>query len=490
MPRKPRPVHTTTDARIIVMITVAVPSTWRNERRYAVNAVLGDILGVPHEVREHASAETCLSRSGSDPHRCIRVSDAFFGITSQATWLTPATLPRPGLTTWQVSNELPEARTVHSTIPIIFGDAASQPLWRAQHDGSASLGLDVFGSAFFMLTRYEELVTPNRDQHDRFPASASIAYREGFLERPIINEYAEILWACMQRLWPGLTRPKRAPRLLLSHDVDWPVLPAMRPASIAMSLAGDVVKRRQPRLATRRLRAYLERRWGRYTHDPFNTFDLLMDISDEHRLRSAFYFIADRTADGLDGEYTLRDPFIRSLMRRVHDRGHEIGLHPSYHTYRDPVQLKLEFDRLRSTATDVGVDQSVWGGRQHYLRWEAPTTWRIWQHAGLDYDATVGYADHIGFRAGVCNEYRTFDVRAGEPLDVVERPLVIMEQTLLARQYMATPYDTAHERARSVIDATLLLDGDLTLLWHNSHLLGSKDETLLRGLLAYAMRRG
>ena len=58
--------------------------------------------------------------------------------------------------------------------------------------------LDIFGSAFFMLTRYEEMVITERDTHGRFPARASIAYREGLLERPIVDEYLELLWAAIQ----------------------------------------------------------------------------------------------------------------------------------------------------------------------------------------------------------------------------------------------------------------------------------------------------
>jgi hypothetical protein len=52
-----------------------------------------------------------------------------------------------------------------------------------------------------MLTRYEEVVKSDRDEHDRYLATASLDYQEGFLERPIFNEYLEILWACIKRLW-------------------------------------------------------------------------------------------------------------------------------------------------------------------------------------------------------------------------------------------------------------------------------------------------
>jgi hypothetical protein len=54
-----------------------------------------------------------------------------------------------------------------------------------------------------MLARYKEVARSDRDEHDRFPAAASLTHQEGFFERPIVNEYLEILWSCVKRLLPG-----------------------------------------------------------------------------------------------------------------------------------------------------------------------------------------------------------------------------------------------------------------------------------------------
>lgn len=51
--------------------------------------------------------------------------------------------------------------------------------------------LDIFAASFFMLTRWEEYVNKARDSHNRFPATESLAYKQGFLDRPIVNEYLE-----------------------------------------------------------------------------------------------------------------------------------------------------------------------------------------------------------------------------------------------------------------------------------------------------------
>ena len=51
--------------------------------------------------------------------------------------------------------------------------------------------LDILAASFFMLTRWEEYVNRTRDNHNRFQATASLAYKQGFLDRPIVNEYIE-----------------------------------------------------------------------------------------------------------------------------------------------------------------------------------------------------------------------------------------------------------------------------------------------------------
>ena len=57
-----------------------------------------------------------------------------------------------------------------------------------------------------MLSRYEEAILKGRDKHDRFPSWISVADKGNFLERPIVNEYLEILWSCLSSLWNDLKR--------------------------------------------------------------------------------------------------------------------------------------------------------------------------------------------------------------------------------------------------------------------------------------------
>lgn len=53
-----------------------------------------------------------------------------------------------------------------------------------------------------MLTRQEEVVRTDLDEHGRFQVISSHAYKQGYLERPIIDEWLEILGRLILRAWP------------------------------------------------------------------------------------------------------------------------------------------------------------------------------------------------------------------------------------------------------------------------------------------------
>src|SRR5262249_11159098 len=159
-------------------------------------------------------------------------------------------------------------------------------------------------------------------EHGRFPAQASLAMRDGFLDRPLANEYAELLWWALARLWPDLRRRPRSFRVVPTHDVDWPWYARGRLVESAREAARDVLLRRG--LRRPRLRAALAVGRAGRDADPCNTFDFLMRESEARGLTSAFYVMAGRTDRARDAGYPLDDPWLAALLQRIEDRGHEV----------------------------------------------------------------------------------------------------------------------------------------------------------------------
>lgn len=459
------------------MIRVETPPGYAAERRYICDVLLGEFLGLPFRLEESDRLDVRITLDSAEEDRELLLADHLFR-TAESDWLCPASLPPEPLAQWETGWRPAEVELVDAVLPVIYGQ---RPFLEVGAN-RVVLGLDVLGSAFFVLTRYEEVVSGERDSRDRFPGTTSLASRAGFLERPVVNEYLEVLWWALKQLWPGLERRCRTYQIHVTHDVDEThCLAARSPAQVLKSAAGDLIRRRSLPLALRRLRSYGAVRAGNLDADICNTFDWIMSVSEARGLQSAFYFITDHTGGAIDGTYSIHHPWVSRLLRRIHDRGHEIGLHPSYETFRDPAQIRREFGLLQGAALAAGVNQERFGGRQHYLRWEAPGTWQAWEEAGLAYDSTLSFADRAGFRCGVCYEYPVFNLMTRRPLNLRERPLTLMEATVL--EYMGMKPDRALATASRLAKCCRLYQGDFTLLWHNTRLLSAGERALYHQFL-------
>jgi hypothetical protein len=443
-------------------LLLQVPASHKAERLYAWSVLLGEMLGLTFDIEERELPETTISMPGTAGS--LVVAEDFFSQPEEL-WLTGASMPSRPVPRLPLPSSLVRSNCPADVVAL-FGRDRSVRTACDLGPGHARINFDIAGSAFFMLSRYEEALPGRRDSHDRFPASESIAFQEGFLLRPVVNEYAQLLQSCLLHCWPQLTQWRRGYRVLLTHDVDSPLFHLGAPISREVtSVAGDLIKRKDVSLAAKRIGSAFAARRGNHDGDPNNTFDYLMSVSERHSLRSAFYFITGGDAPN-DGGYSMQMPWIESLVRRIGAKGHEIGLHPSYHTYLDPGETAAQARTLRECAQRNGIQQESWGGRQHYLRWRAGTTWRNWEDAGMDYDSSMGFAEMIGFRSGCCHEHGTFNVLERAPMRLRERPLLLMETTLIS--YMQLDGSRRLEVASGLIAACRLYDGDMTLLWHNS----------------------
>lgn len=464
------------------MLTIYHPPSYSNERKYIYDVVFREFLGLDYRMVIEERQDVCVQFVNDDKTNLF-ISDELFA-TSQSDWLTAKSLPVKPLPIWKIECKEIVSLTVQENLPIIYGNKLEFQTYLSCDEKTIKLGIDVFGSAFFMLTRYEEVVKVEHDQHDRFPASASLAFQEGFLERPIINEYIEILWWALKKLWPGLERRQRSFRIIPTHDVDLPFwMLFLSPYDVVHTLAGDIIKRRSLKTFMRRATNAYKVKTSNVFADENYTFNLIMDISEKHNLTSCFYMMEAQGLSDVDGNYPLDNPYITNLMKSIHSRGHEIGLHPSYVSYKDGEEIKREAQRLSSICHEIGIKQMQFGGRQHLLRWQCPDTWQHYEDAGLVYDTSLSYADHIGFRCGVCYEYPVFNLKTRQILKLKERPLIVMECSALDDRYMNLPHTKALQRIRILKNACRKYNGDFVLLWHNTRFVDEREIKLYSDII-------
>ncbi len=422
------------------MLIITTAPAFQAEKSYACTVLLGELLGLPWEIRFLPGVEHYRLKLPNGA--TLIVEDHFFGKQTDETYLRPTNVPDTAVL-------LDHPFEPGSDVAGVHGRA-----FFSQTDREMTCGIDLFASAFFMLTRWEEHVRPERDGFGRFPAAAALAVRAGFLDRPVVHEYADLLWQMLVRL--GWEQPRKitTAHFHLSCDVDHPRL-WWSPADRLRTLGGSFFQRKQPRETAWWLQNHLFSR-----RDPYDVFEAWMDFSEKKGIVSHFNFLGERP-ESFDCYYPLRHPFVRNLIRRISERGHIVGFHPSREAHADAAVFERELASLRQIAP-----QPVTTGRQHYLCCSTPNTWQRWADAGMTWDSTLGYPEAEGFRCGMCRDFPVFNILTRQTLALREKPLIAMDVTL-ARYRGYTP-DQALERLLHLRRQVDKHGGEFVLLWHNS----------------------
>lgn len=340
----------------------------------------------------------------------------------------------------------PQATEVfqHNGLPAFFRQEAT----------GAAFPFDLPALAFFLASRYEEYLPFSADALERFPASQSLAHREGFLEQPLVNQWALQLGKALKQRFPELELDYPDYRFLPTLDIDmaW----AYRHRPLWLNLAGTLRD-----LATARWGLAYER-WACLLGnrpDPFDTFSYLRELHRSEGL-SALYFFLLGDYGKYDKNLPVNNPAFRKLAARVADT-RNVGLHPSYRSNYKEGQLRKEVRRLKQI-----TGENVHRSRQHFLILRFPETYRRLLAEGIQEDYTMGYADGVGFRAGMATPFSWYDLEAEQMQALKIFPFAAMDVAL--RRYMALPPEQALARLEELCRQSRAVGGIFITLWHNS----------------------
>lgn len=425
------------------MITVYIPNTFIPERTYAVRTLLTHYCGVPLEiiVKEGATAYELRWENKS-----IIIEDHFFGsIPEGKSYIDQAHLPKKIVETTAIGFE---------GILMLYGTEHLE----ISRD-SIRCDVDLFAGAFFMLTRWEEALETKLDLHNRFPASTALVVKNGFILRPIVDEYSFLLRNWLIAFGCPVSEITSTYSIIPTCDVDIPFYWRSKP--VWKALGGRLLKHWNLIESAKDLSAYKAVQSGK-EKDPYDTFDYLMTLAEKNGKRFQFNFIGGGKTK-FEGYYKIDDPQIKALMAEMKSRGHGIGLHPSYDAYNDASLMKEEKQALEISA-GVSINKS----RQHYLRFALPKTWRHLAAAGITEDSTLGYAAEPGFRCGTCKPFPVFDIYQREQMQLIERPLLIMDVSF--RMYKNLSIEESIALCEKIKAQVRKHNGELMILWHNSNL--------------------
>ncbi|MFH1679635.1 MAG: hypothetical protein ABIH26_03215 [Candidatus Eisenbacteria bacterium] len=326
------------------------------------------------------------------------------------------------------------AGDVFLAFPPLVDLPPGEPLARDPHGRAAAcrpagrphevrFGFDLVAPAYFVLSRVEERGGPT-DDLGRFPPESSWSVRRGLLGEPVADRLGRLLFAAIAEALRGARRATvrvhpwpegRSFAIALTHDEDLVIRWERRLARHArQALAGGGGGRGAgARLLLRDLRE------GRIPPTIFSR--RMADWESERGVRSTWFFLAT-PRDRFARRYRVDSPPFRKFLHLLIDRGFAVGLHGGLDSYLSAARLLEERNLVSASA-----GRPVAGVRQHYARLRVPETWDAQREAGLRYDASLGFPDAPGFRAGT-----SFPIRPEGAGDFLVFPLHGMDRALAA----------------------------------------------------------
>lgn len=315
----------------------------------------------------------------------------------------------------------------------------------------SAIPFDIFAASFYLLARYEEYLPHVKDEFGRFTATESLAYKHGFLQQPVVDIWAYKFKAALQGQFPEFKFPEKS--YAIKPIIDVPSAYNFRLKGIMRTLGGVVKDLLRFRFKSLYMRCMVI--LG-FKHDPFDTFKYLINKQKYSKNKFLFFFLI--------GDYSTYDKGINpnkkkfvSLIKHIADYC-IVGLKTSYFAIDDLFVLKKE--KLRMEAI---LNTTLKASRQSFSRLNLPESYRNLIELEIQEDYTMGYVDHIGFRAGSCTPFLFYD------LDYeIQTPLKIHSYHLMDYALLKTHSLLDKKKVISeIIHEVKQVNGEFVPIFHN-----------------------
>lgn len=424
------------------MIQITCPNNNIPERTYAIHALLSDVLGCNRNDYIIQFKDDVQDYELDVYGKEYTIEDHFFNRFVE---------PLSYLKLDNIPEELVFFHGLGLELPIIYGEDKF-----VQKENGAVIGLDIFASTFFMLTRWEESLLGREEKGD-CDESQLFCVRRGIHQRPIVNEYADFI----RKLLPSdISLLMRNYEVVLSHDVDGFLTPSW------FQIAKDIVKQTihgAPKNKVLNLTWKEEIKYKRAFPSAYSQFELYTALTEKYNIPEWFYFKVCGKGE-TEATYLFDDKLTIDVVEKLKRKNNPnivLGFHPSQNMFGKKEQWNKEVSRI----TDL-IKETPSIGRNHHLLYNHETL-RMWENMAnspLDISNCVFHKIQ-GFRSGTCTPYHLFDIYQQRVSNLIEHPCQIMDMGIRYGSKEHSDSEMWHEIER-IIDFVKTYKGELVITWH------------------------
>jgi len=316
---------------------------------------------------------------------------------------------------------------------------------------------DIFAASFYLLSRYEEYLPHEKDEYGRYAYKNSLAWKEGFLDIPLVNYWLLEFKLALQHRYADLVFRYPAFKFVPTYDIDLAYSYLFK-GSLRNLVAGG------KELLTGRWRRLSERIavLGGRRPDPYDAYEWLDSLHLYCRMKPYYFFLVAAQRKGVDRNIPPSGPGLRELVA-YHAAGYRLGIHPSWRSGDNDRLLREEIEWMEQV-----TDNSITRSRQHYIRFTLPHTYRRLLFYGIDQEFSMGYGSINGFRASVASSFYWYDLEREEETTMRIFPFCFMDANARYEQNF-TPSQAMTELMHYYYHIRKV-NGLMVTIWHNNFL--------------------
>lgn len=331
--------------------------------------------------------------------------------------------------------------------------------YRAFFKNEGNMGFDILAASFYLVSRYEEYLPHAKDEYGRYAYTNSLAYKEGFLNIPLVNIWLQDMKRLLKEKFPGLYFNHTGFRFLATYDID--IAYSYLYKGWWRNLGGALrsLLKGQFRLLAERINVLRSKQ-----KDPFDSYEWLDALHLYCRPKACYFFLVADRRSAYDKNIPPMHPAMQKLIG-YHANGYSIGIHPSWQSGDNDTLLREEKEMLECIS-----EKDITGSRQHYIRFKLPATYQKLIKAGIQNDYSMGYGSINGFRASIASSFNWYDLEKEEETLLKLHPFCFMDSNAFFEQKL-TPQQ-AFDEMMHYYYTVKKVNGLLITIWHNS-LLGT-----------------
>jgi hypothetical protein len=327
---------------------------------------------------------------------------------------------------------------------------------------NADFAFDIFAASFYLLSRYEEYLPHKKDMYGRFAHENSLAYKEGFLNLPLVNIWLkDFAGKLKEKFPPGSLRTTlnfqpSTFHFLPTYDID--IAYSYKYKGLLRNIGGFF---KSPSLQRIKVLAGS-------LNDPFDCYDWLNNLHRQYCLKPVYFFLLAEKNGEFDKNILPHKNAMWQLVKK-HIALYEIGIHPSWQSNAKLSVLKSEMEWLAEMS---GIKQ-VKVSRQHYIKFSLPTTFRTLIAAGIKHEYSMGYGSINGFRASVASSFFWYDLENEAETTLRLNPFCFMDANSYYEQRQNT--EQSYKELMHYYTVCKAVNSTLITIWHNNFLGTAKE---------------